>query len=579
MPSKGTRLALLNQNYRTAGGTIDALLIEGSTGYQPNSAALTNLSTLTTVGLLTMTSTGQAITSRTLTAGSTRVTITAGNGSTANPSVDVNAFPSTFLSDTLVIVRNNSTSGSTFAGALSVPDDVYSSTGWDGSLEVPTKNAIRDKFESIGASTGTYTDEQAQDAVGTILGDTATIDFTYTDATPEIKADLKLALLPAGRLTLVSATPVMTSDQTAKTTVYYAEYLGNTVPIYDGTNTKLYTFSNLSAILDTTNHKLENLYDMFAYLDTTAKIGFGPAWVNTATVTMTIASPAVISWTAHGLPEGHPVIFTTSGALPTGITAGTTYYVTRSPNTNDFMVSTTIANAANGTGVNTSGTQSGVHTGTNHTTARGTGAGTTELELKNGLLTNKNSITLYNNAVSSGSISANQATFLGTLYCTANGQTGMAFAAAAASGGSNGFLALSNAHNRVRVMGLVRDSTANWTYATAAWQPANAAVSAGVGNRLTVVDCLARATVDAYYGTYTSGNGVIAVNRNNTNGTPLAVAQGGSGGAQTSVGITFTPLLGLSYFQMMQYAASGTATFYGSYIGSQMGQMQVGLEM
>lgn len=33
-------------------------------------------------------------------------------------------------------------------------------------------------------------DEAAQDAVGSILVDTATIDLTYTDATPEIKADL-----------------------------------------------------------------------------------------------------------------------------------------------------------------------------------------------------------------------------------------------------------------------------------------------------------------------------------------------------------------------------------------------------
>lgn len=36
-----------------------------------------------------------------------------------------------------------------------------------------------------------FTDEKAQDAVGTILADTATIDMTYTDGTPEIKADVK----------------------------------------------------------------------------------------------------------------------------------------------------------------------------------------------------------------------------------------------------------------------------------------------------------------------------------------------------------------------------------------------------
>jgi hypothetical protein len=42
-----------------------------------------------------------------------------------------------------------------------------------------------------GGGGGSYTDEQAQDAVGNILVDTNSIDFTYVDGTPEIKADLK----------------------------------------------------------------------------------------------------------------------------------------------------------------------------------------------------------------------------------------------------------------------------------------------------------------------------------------------------------------------------------------------------
>ncbi len=41
---------------------------------------------------------------------------------------------------------------------------------------------------STGGGGGSYTDEQAQDAVGTILVDSSTINFTYTDATPEITA-------------------------------------------------------------------------------------------------------------------------------------------------------------------------------------------------------------------------------------------------------------------------------------------------------------------------------------------------------------------------------------------------------
>ena len=46
-----------------------------------------------------------------------------------------------------------------------------------------------------GTATGTYSNEQAQDAVGTILTDTATIDFTYNDGANTITADVVQAAL------------------------------------------------------------------------------------------------------------------------------------------------------------------------------------------------------------------------------------------------------------------------------------------------------------------------------------------------------------------------------------------------
>lgn len=80
--------------------------------------------------------------------------------------------------------------------------------------------------------------------------------------------------------------------------------------------------------------------------------------------TVTIASPAVFSLTAHGLIAGSSVQFSTTGALPTGLTAGTTYYVIAAGLTADaFEVSTT----PGGSAVNTSGSQSGVHTVTEMT--------------------------------------------------------------------------------------------------------------------------------------------------------------------------------------------------------------------
>lgn len=78
-----------------------------------------------------------------------------------------------------------------------------------------------------------------------------------------------------------------------------------------------------------------------------------------ATVTITIASPGVVTWTAHGLTANTAVQFTTTGALPTGLTAGTTYFVKTVLNANTFTLSAT----KGGTVINTSGTQSGVHTG------------------------------------------------------------------------------------------------------------------------------------------------------------------------------------------------------------------------
>jgi len=79
-------------------------------------------------------------------------------------------------------------------------------------------------------------------------------------------------------------------------------------------------------------------------------------------VTISIASPAVISWTGHGLNVDSEVVFTTDGALPTGLTAGTRYYVISAGfGVDSFQVSATPQGAA----INTSDTQSGTHTATN----------------------------------------------------------------------------------------------------------------------------------------------------------------------------------------------------------------------
>jgi len=73
-------------------------------------------------------------------------------------------------------------------------------------------------------------------------------------------------------------------------------------------------------------------------------------------VTITIASPGVVTKTSHGYSNNDEIVFTTDGSLPTGITKGTAYYV-KNATTNTFEISTT----AGGSSVNTSGAQSGTH--------------------------------------------------------------------------------------------------------------------------------------------------------------------------------------------------------------------------
>lgn len=75
------------------------------------------------------------------------------------------------------------------------------------------------------------------------------------------------------------------------------------------------------------------------------------------TATMTIANPCVVTWAAHALADDTPIVFTTTGALPTGLTAGRRYWV-RDRTANTFRVAAT----KGGTALATSGTQSGTHT-------------------------------------------------------------------------------------------------------------------------------------------------------------------------------------------------------------------------
>lgn len=79
----------------------------------------------------------------------------------------------------------------------------------------------------------------------------------------------------------------------------------------------------------------------------------------TYTATITAASPAVVTHNAHGLTANTPVRFQTTGVLPTGMTAGTVYFVDSvGLAANTFQLKTAIIG---GSSVDTTDTGSGTH--------------------------------------------------------------------------------------------------------------------------------------------------------------------------------------------------------------------------
>jgi hypothetical protein len=76
--------------------------------------------------------------------------------------------------------------------------------------------------------------------------------------------------------------------------------------------------------------------------------------VSNSVVSMTIASPCVVTAVVN-LADGTPITFTTTGALPTGLLPGVTYYT-------KYVTATTfnLAATSGGVSINTSGSQSGI---------------------------------------------------------------------------------------------------------------------------------------------------------------------------------------------------------------------------
>lgn len=71
-------------------------------------------------------------------------------------------------------------------------------------------------------------------------------------------------LFSSGRLTLESGVPVSTTDQTAKTTIFFTPYNGDKISLYDGSSWATYTFTERSLLL--TGLTANRNYDVFLYV-------------------------------------------------------------------------------------------------------------------------------------------------------------------------------------------------------------------------------------------------------------------------------------------------------------------------
>lgn len=127
-----------------------------------------------------------------------------------------------------------------------------------------------------------------------------------------------------GRLTLVSGLPVMTSTQSAKTTLFWAPRNGDHIPLYDGTNMVPTQFAELSALTtDTTKSPgaigASKMNDWFVWNDaSTLRLGHGPDWTSDTTRSAGTALVSVL-----GIPLNSVAITNGPGASR-GTYVGTT---------------------------------------------------------------------------------------------------------------------------------------------------------------------------------------------------------------------------------------------------------------
>lgn len=328
--------------------------------------------------------------------------------------------------------------------------------------------------------------------------------------------------IAGGRLTLESGVSVSTSDQAAKTTVYYTPHVHDQIGIYTGSVWTARTFAELSIALTkttngTTTSGLTNVSGISSTTQLVAGMEVTGTGIDSATTIFSVDSPTsiVLSKNATGsgtnsltfkIPASKVVdIFATWTGSAVELVFGPLW-------TNTTTRATAIAQ------------QNGVWTQTGTPTRR----------------------------------------LVGTVATTATaGQTQVVF------GGVNsaGSILIDNAQNWVAVCLSCADSTDSWTYTLTQWRQKNAAAV----NQISVIvsvpgRAISLAAVDL--GSNAAGNGINTAISQDSTSSPLAGCLFGFNAGATNqqlVAIASSkPAVGYHYFaQLESSTAASTTTWYG----------------
>lgn len=143
----------------------------------------------------------------------------------------------------------------------------------------------------LSAGTGALPISRGGTGATTAAAARAALDVPSNSELADLAADVttlsssvqSIVSQPQGRLTPTTGTPVISTSVSAGTAVYYTPYVGNLVPVYDGTQFNLRSFSSDLTLTLNSNHVASALYDVYVYWDGSAlQIATGVAW-NTAT--------------------------------------------------------------------------------------------------------------------------------------------------------------------------------------------------------------------------------------------------------------------------------------------------------